>query len=240
MDYAHFAFECIELLERAKTPSEVVIALTRAAGQFGLNRFLTAGIPAPHKNLAPYVLMNNWPAGWLERYIEREYPDIDPVMKKVRSSIMPFSWEEAPYDSAKDSLAHGVMMEAREFGLKAGFSVPIYTISGDQAGMTFGGELFDDSASARRALHLVAIYGHYKAREFSLAKTRELPPPKLSPREIEVLKWCSAGKTTSYIAEILSLSEHTVETYIANACRKLDSVNRTQAVAQAIRARLIP
>jgi DNA-binding CsgD family transcriptional regulator len=41
-----------------------------------------------------------------------------------------------------------------------------------------------------------------------------------------------AGKTTLLIAEILSLSEHTIETYVASACRKLDSVNRTQAVAK--------
>jgi LuxR family quorum sensing-dependent transcriptional regulator len=241
MDYAQFAFECCGLIERAKTPSEVLILLGRAARQFGLDRFLTAGIPAPNRELAPYILMHNWPIGWLERYTERGYADIDPVMKKVRSSIMPFSWNEAPYDSTKDLLAHGVIMEAREFGLKVGFSVPIYTISGDQAGMTFGGEQFEDTASARRALHLIAMYGHQKALEFSSKRrARRLPPPKLSARELEVLKWCSAGKTNSYIAEILSLSENTIETYIAKACRKLDSVNRTQAVAQAIRARLIP
>jgi LuxR family quorum sensing-dependent transcriptional regulator len=240
MEYARFAFDCIESLERAKTPSDVLITLSRAAGQFGLDRFLTAGIPAPTKNLAPYVLMHNWPSAWLERYIARNYPDVDPVMHKVRSSIMPFSWDEAHYDRTKDVRGHAVMMEARQFGLKNGFSVPIYTISGDQAGMTFGGEQFQDTAGARRALHLIAIYGHYKARELFIAKEKSRLSPKLSPRELEVLKWCSAGKTTSDIAQVLSLSANTVETYIANACRKLDSVNRTQAVAQAIRARLIP
>jgi LuxR family quorum sensing-dependent transcriptional regulator len=241
MDYAHFAFDCIDALDRAKTPSDVLICLGRAAGHFGLDRFLTAGIPAPDKSLAPYLLMHNWPAGWVQRYVARDYPNCDPVMKKVRSSLMPFSWAEATYDPIKDPRAHAVMMEAQEFGLKTGFSVPIYTISGDQAGMTFGGTEFHDSPGARRAMHLIAIYGHQKARDLALTRGKhEMQPPKLSPRELEVLKWCSAGKTTSHIAGILSISEHTVETYITNACRKLDSVNRTQAVAQAIRARLIP
>lgn len=47
-------------------------------------------------------------------------------------------------------------------------------------------------------------------------------------------------KTTQDIADILKLSAHTVESHVTSACRKLNAVNRTQAVAQAIRARLIP
>jgi DNA-binding CsgD family transcriptional regulator len=41
------------------------------------------------------------------------------------------------------------------------------------------------------------------------------------------------------IAELLSISEHTVNTYMNNAMRKLDCVNRTQLVAKTIRLRLI-
>lgn len=241
MDFAQFAFDRVEAIEKAKTPSAVLIELSRAGAEFGLDRFLTAGFPAPAKGLAPYILMHNWAPGWFERYVANNYHDLDPVLRKLRSTVMPLAWTEAPYEADREPLAHKVMTEATEFGLRAGYCVPIYTVSGDQAGMTFGGERFEDSADARRALHLIAIYGHYKAHELSLARRRKtLSHPRLSPREIEVLKWCSAGKTTQTIAEILSLSEHTIETYVASACRKLDSVNRTQAVAQAIRARLIP
>jgi LuxR family quorum sensing-dependent transcriptional regulator len=242
MDFAHLAFDCISSLERAKTPSEVIILVSRAAQQFGLEHFMRGGIPAPSRSLAPYVLMHNWPSEWVQRYTDEAYPDLDPVMQRLRSSTMPFTWREAAYDADKNRLAHRVMMEATDFGLITGFSVPIYTTSGDQAAVTFGGRTFDDTPDARRTLHLIAIYGHNKAREISLALnknvSRELVP-KLSPRELEILKWCSVGKTNSAIAELLSLTENTVETYVAKACRKLDCVNRTQAVAEAIRARLI-
>lgn len=241
MDFAQFAFDRVEAIERAKTPSAVLTELSRAGAEFGLDRFLTSSFPAPNEGLAPYVLMHNWPSGWFERYVNNNYHDIDPVLRKLRSTVMPLTWREAPYDCDKNPLAHKVMIEATEFRLRAGFCVPIYTISGEEGGMTFGGETFEDAAGARRALHLIAIYGHCKARELALARRRpQRPPPQLSPREIEVLKWCSAGKTTQGIADHLMLSENTIETYIASACRKLDSVNRTQAVAQAIRARLIP
>ena len=41
------------------------------------------------------------------------------------------------------------------------------------------------------------------------------------------------------IAEILTLSEHTVNHYLNRATKKLDTVNRTQADAKALRIGLI-
>ena len=61
----------------------------------------------------------------------------------------------------------------------------------------------------------------------------------LSIRELEALHWVANGKTSSEVASILSLSEHTVNTYINSAIRKLDCVNRIQLVAKAMRMHLI-
>ncbi|WP_421778948.1 response regulator transcription factor [Hoeflea sp.] len=61
----------------------------------------------------------------------------------------------------------------------------------------------------------------------------------LSDREIQIVRWTSEGKTSSEIAIILSLSEHTVNSYIAAILRKLHVVNRAQMVAAALRNGLI-
>jgi DNA-binding CsgD family transcriptional regulator len=61
----------------------------------------------------------------------------------------------------------------------------------------------------------------------------------LTDREIDCLNWTAAGKTSVEIAEILTLSEHTVNHYLNRATRKLDTANRTQAVAKALRIGLI-
>ena len=63
---------------------------------------------------------------------------------------------------------------------------------------------------------------------------------KLSPREIEILQWVAAGFSSRDISERLNIAYTTVETHVEHACRKLDATSRTQAVAEAIRARLIP
>jgi excisionase family DNA binding protein len=55
--------------------------------------------------------------------------------------------------------------------------------------------------------------------------------PRLSPRELEVLRLIARGQTDREIAEQLDLDVRTVNTYVANARRKLGAPSRTAAVA---------
>lgn len=63
--------------------------------------------------------------------------------------------------------------------------------------------------------------------------------PIISPRELEVIRWSSEGKTSVEIAIILGLSEHTINSYTTKILQKLQVVNRAQMVATAIRMGLI-
>ena len=61
----------------------------------------------------------------------------------------------------------------------------------------------------------------------------------LTSREVEILQWAALGKTYSEIAIILSIREDTVKTYIERAGRKLNTTNKTHAVAVAVARGLI-
>ncbi len=61
----------------------------------------------------------------------------------------------------------------------------------------------------------------------------------LTLREREVLWWASQGKSALEIAGILQINKRTVDEHIQNASRRLGAANRTQAVAIALRERLI-
>lgn len=61
----------------------------------------------------------------------------------------------------------------------------------------------------------------------------------LSPREREILKWLAEGKNTWDVSSILYISESTVKFHINNIMKKLDAVNRTHAVAIAMREKMI-
>lgn len=61
----------------------------------------------------------------------------------------------------------------------------------------------------------------------------------LTPREREVLGWVSRGKSAWEIGKILHITKRTVDAHVQKAVRKLGAANRTQAVAIAIRDRII-
>jgi DNA-binding NarL/FixJ family response regulator len=63
--------------------------------------------------------------------------------------------------------------------------------------------------------------------------------PKLSEREMEVLKLAARGLKTTGIAQELFISNRTVETHIQDACHKLGVRGRTAAVAKAMEIGLI-
>jgi len=61
----------------------------------------------------------------------------------------------------------------------------------------------------------------------------------LSRREKEVLQQLADGLTTEGVANQLFLSPATVRSYTESAIRKLETRNRTHAVAKALRLQLI-
>jgi LuxR family transcriptional regulator len=58
--------------------------------------------------------------------------------------------------------------------------------------------------------------------------------PNLTERELEVLRWSADGKSAALIADILTISKNTVDFHIKNAVQKLQTSNKTAAVARAV------
>jgi LuxR family transcriptional regulator, quorum-sensing system regulator BjaR1 len=235
-----FPFDCIERLSRLTSLEEVAAELRHAGDAFGFGTFCISGLPDPGERLDPYVVLSDWPEGWMKRYAGEGYVYVDPVIQRVRQTTMPFAWHEAPYNR-DDAGATKVMSEATEFGLAGGLAVPIYTTHGLQAIATFGADQMVLSRDGRAGLQLVAIYAHSQAR--SILTSQQGSPtaraPKLSSREIECLKSTAAGKTTWEISIILGLSNRTVDEHLASAAAKLGAVNRVQTVAEVLRRSVI-
>lgn len=60
-----------------------------------------------------------------------------------------------------------------------------------------------------------------------------------SPRESEVLYWCSIGKTYSEIGIILNISENTVKFHMGNIVKKLGVINAKHAISLSVKLNLI-
>jgi transcriptional regulator EpsA len=61
---------------------------------------------------------------------------------------------------------------------------------------------------------------------------RSLQDSGLSDRELEILRWVTLGKTNPEIGSILNLSEFTIKNHLKRIFKKLDVMNRAQAVGK--------
>ncbi|HEV3398051.1 MAG TPA: response regulator transcription factor [Actinomycetes bacterium] len=77
----------------------------------------------------------------------------------------------------------------------------------------------------------------------SMVKRREeraqVPGPRLTDRELEVLKLVAQGMSNREIAEHLYISENTVKNHVRNILEKLHLHSRMEAVVYAVREKLL-
>ena len=126
-------------------------------------------------------------------------------------------------------------------------AVIVYTGQSDVACMT---EVLDAGAKGfvlkdapledlMRAIDMVAAGGVYVDPALAGVFIDSKGTGRLTPREREVLRLAADGLSSVKIGERLFLSPQTVRGHVGNAMGKLQAHTRTQAVATALRERLI-
>lgn len=237
VEYGREALDFIEGLAAYRKVPDAMDALATAFGRYGFEHIIVTGLPNPDQQFSQMVLAKRWPVEWFSLYTEKCYDRVDPVIRMCRQTVNPFEWSEAPYDAEREPGAAEVMRRAVDFRMSRGFVVPIHGLTGYEAGISIAGVHLDLNARSKPALHLMAMYGFDHIRR--LLDPAPHPSTRLTPREREVIAWASQGKSAWEIGEILSITQRTVEEHLATAARKLGAVNRTHAVAIAIRQRII-
>jgi LuxR family quorum sensing-dependent transcriptional regulator len=118
-----------------------------------------------------------------------------------------------------------------------GLCVPLADAAGQRYVLIFARRLKAEPATDQSQLVVTALhlFERYKAITGEVGADEKT----LTARETECLSWISQGKTSLDVAAILGISPHTVNHYLIGAQEKLDALNRTQAVAIAMRKRLI-
>jgi LuxR family quorum sensing-dependent transcriptional regulator len=237
MTQASDALDLIETLGRTSTTDAVLDEMRRVLARFGFEYFCFASLPRPRQQFEDVMLAVRVPSEWIRIYCEQQYLQVDPAIRHARSTSFPFEWKDAPYDADKEPRAAEMVRRVTELGLSEGVMVPIYGAAGCEGVVWMGGRRLELTRRVKAMLHLVGLYAFDHVRHLR----RALAPAgrKLSERELEILTWVAQGKTAWEVGEILGISSRTVNTHTQVAFQKLGAVNRTQAIAIALRERLI-
>lgn len=76
-------------------------------------------------------------------------------------------------------------------------------------------------------------------QEIASRLPNQLRQPKLTVRELDVLKMIAGGRSNKEIADVLGIVEGTVKVHVTNVMGKLHAADRTQAVTIAVKRGLI-
>jgi DNA-binding NarL/FixJ family response regulator len=105
----------------------------------------------------------------------------------------------------------------------------------DAVRAVYGGQsLINPSMAAKLLTEFAAL-----ARRDDEERAQELPAPRLTEREMQVLKLVARGMNNRDIAKELFISENTVKNHVRNILEKLQIHSRMEAVMVAVREKLI-
>ncbi|MEO8224177.1 MAG: LuxR family transcriptional regulator [Gammaproteobacteria bacterium] len=181
------------------------------------------------------IMVDAYPDGWVRHYLRQANYVSDPVIAYCTRNVAPVKWSELRTEPG--SAAERVMNEAREFGLHDGISMPVHGPHGEQGILsltTRGGPAHADDVTRHSLPYapLMATFLHDALRRVS-GLMDDPQRPALTERELDCLRWAADGKTSGEIAQLLTLTESTINFHFGNAVRKLDVSSRQHAVARA-------
>jgi LuxR family quorum sensing-dependent transcriptional regulator len=242
----HDGLQCMsfneELLQRlisATTEDHIASFLEALTLEFRFKCFAIIDIPASSSDrLGNQIMLTNLPPEFVSGYDAFGLLKNSPTLNALKRSTAPIAWNLA--------MLHQERPEPEIEPLKAlytrhhlimGVYYPVHGPNGRRAAVVFAGDRDKLSHTEMGELGIFILHA-YDAYSQIINKERSLTH-SMTARELEVLHWAANGKTSTEIASILSLSDHTINAYMNSAMRKLDCVNRTQLVAKALRLHLI-
>ena len=224
--------DLLGMADTARTVDEVFGKITLASRALGFE-FCAYGLRLPTPISNPRTMMlSNYPLAWQTRYASQGYLTVDPTVAHGRHSQSPLVWTENVFATTPD-----LWDESQSFGLRFGWaqsSLDAVGVGGMLSLARSSGALSKaELASEEVKMRWLVNISHLALSRLFVSELVKESQPDLTSREVEVLKWTADGKSSSEIADLLCISENTVNFHIKNSVVKLRTANRTAAVVRA-------
>lgn len=188
-----------------------------------------------------FISVDNTPDGFHDCFNDLTVGRRDPVMQHCRRGTLPIIWDQQTY--VKQGMGE-LWEQQAAFGYRHGVALAMHFADGRHftLGVDRPERLPSDPGEVSRMvadLQLFAVYAQEAAMRLFVPTAHQPERPHLTPRELEALRWTMEGKTAWEVGAILNISERTAVLHLQNAMRKLESINKHQAVLKALRLGLI-
>lgn len=176
--------------------------------------------------------ISSYDVEWQQRYFEKSYALIDPVVRNARDQFEAFAWSnEASLRMSKER--RNFYGEAGEFGIRSGITIPIKTGFGRMAMLTLASKEADFAIgqSLNPVLAASAVAQLHSKLEGLGAKPTNHTPIRMKSDELTCLRWSAEGKSMKAIAIIENTTYANVAFFLRNAKSALGATSLPQATA---------
>ncbi|MGJ9416846.1 LuxR family transcriptional regulator [Massilia sp. CMS3.1] len=211
-------------------------SLLDLANSLGFEQVMYAVVHSRHAQYENAFVQSNYSTEWRDRYDAERFAYVDPTVGHCLISTLPIVWEPNAFSTQG---GRALYEEACGYGMRSGVTLPIHGPNGEVGLLSLAsdaapGENFThDIAHCMANLTLIRDYAFASSVPFVHQGGGE-PVPRLTRRELEVLNWVMAGKSSWEISMINRCSEATINFHLANVRLKFNVNTRQQAVVKAI------
>lgn len=184
--------------------------------------------------------ISNYDVEWQQRYFDKAYASLDPVVQNARGRHEAFTWSNDA--SLKLSKPRRTFYgEAAEFGIRSGITIPIKVAFGHTIMLTLASDSvnFPYEPAVNPALAAAAVAQLHSRLERIGAEPTCQTPIRLKAHELTCLRWSAEGKSMKAIAIIEDMSYSNVTFFLRNAKAALGATTLAQATAIATKLGLI-
>jgi len=212
-----------------------LIRVTQALG-FPLVNATAIQLDAQDKSLRSIKSFRVIPNGWQDKVSVPQDVARDPVVRLLRTTYQPFTYDQSTYVKAN---AGDLWEEQKQFGYHTGVASILHGLNGRHfwIGLDREEPLPKDQHKLMQLMADVQLLTTFvQETAFRLLIPNgavSFDREKLTERQIEVLKWASAGKSAWETGTILSISESTVTKHLDAARSRLGCSSKSQAIARA-------
>ncbi|MDT8999869.1 autoinducer binding domain-containing protein [Paucibacter sp. APW11] len=228
----------LEKVLAASTPEESFARIAEEARTLGFE-YCAHGLRMPLPITKPRTTyFSNYAPEWQQRYHEQGYMQIDPTIAHGMRSSNPVLWTDEFFAETPQ-----LWQEARYYGLRHGWAQSRRDPEGTYSMLVLARS--EQAITAAELEHTeprmqwLVHTSHVSMKACCSDPELEQPKIELSDREIDVLRWTAEGKTSAEIADILNISERTVNFHVNSVVAKLGACNKTSAAVRAAMLGLI-
>lgn len=235
------AFEFVERLVKIDTPQAAWDSFLLEAHATGYEAMALHLMPPIASKPLEDFFLTTWPDIWRETYDAGELSHDDAIIEVTPQFTRLVTWEMMRAKRRKEGRDARVLDVAQSLGWLNGFAVPMFGPDGYCAIFGASGVEANPPPRSIGAMHLMGLHVHERIKELLAPELtrRENIAVKLTPGEIECVKWLLAGKSDWEIGEILCIAEATVHWRVERAKKKLGVKTRAQLTALAVHYGLV-